>query len=83
MDVLRTEKLYLSKKKIWFLAMELKILGRMIDSSSIRMDPEKVNGVLAWKIPTNQDLLRGFIVRWGTWRMTFPMSACLWVCSVL
>ena len=83
MDVLRTEKLYLSKKKIWFLATELKILGRIIDSSGIRMDPEKVNGVLAWKIPTNRDLLRGFIVRWGTWRMTFPMSTCLWVCSVL
>ena len=25
------------------------------------MDPEKVDQVLAWKTPTNQDLLRGFI----------------------
>lgn len=25
------------------------------------MDPEKVDGVLAWKTPTNRDLLRGFI----------------------
>ena len=47
MDVLRTEKLYLSKKKIQFLATELKILGRIIDASGIRIDPEKVNGVLA------------------------------------
>ena len=25
------------------------------------MDPEKVDNVLAWKVPTNRDLLHGFI----------------------
>jgi hypothetical protein len=25
------------------------------------MDPDKVNDILAWKTPTNRDLLRGFI----------------------
>jgi hypothetical protein len=25
------------------------------------MDPDKVNNVLAWKVPTNCDLLRGFL----------------------
>src|SRR6202789_4651782 len=61
MDILKKEKLYLSKKKLLFLPEELKILGRIIDASGIRMDPVKVDHVLAWKTPTNRDLLRGFI----------------------
>ena len=60
-DILRKEKLYLSKKKLRFLPDELKLLGRVIDSNGIKMDPEKVDNVLAWKTPTNRDLLRGFI----------------------
>ena len=61
MDILNKEKLYLSKKKLRFLPDELKLLGRIIGSDGIRMDPEKVDDVLAWKTPTNRDLLRGFI----------------------
>ena len=61
MDLLRKEKLYLSKKKLRFLPAELKLLGRVIDDNGIRMDPEKVDSVLKWKTPTNRDLLRGFI----------------------
>ena len=51
MDVLLKEKLYLSKGKIEFMPDTLKILGRIIDTDGIRMDPEKVDHVLAWKIP--------------------------------
>ena len=61
MDILRKEKLYLSKKKLRFLPAELTLLGRVIDNDGIRMDPEKVDSVLKWKTPTNRDLLRGFI----------------------
>lgn len=61
MDILKKEKLYLSKKKLKFLPEQLDLLGRVIDENGIRMDPEKVDGVLAWKTPTNRDLLRGFI----------------------
>lgn len=61
MDILTKEKLYLSKAKIRFLPDELKLLGRILDSTGIHMDPEKVDSVLAWKTPTNRDLLRGFI----------------------
>ena len=32
-----------------------------MDDAGIRMDPNKVDSVLNWKTPTNQDLLRGFI----------------------
>ena len=61
LDILRKEKLYLSKSRIRFLPDKMKLLGRVIDANGIRMDPEKVDDVLAWKTPTNRDLLRGFI----------------------
>ena len=61
LDILKREKLYLSKSKLRFIASELKILGRIVDDSGIRMDSEKVDSVLKWKVPTNRDLLRGFI----------------------
>ena len=61
LDILKREKLYLSRSKLRFIQPVLKILGRVIDDEGIRMDPDKVNSVLSWKVPTNRDLLRGFI----------------------
>jgi hypothetical protein len=61
LDILLREKLYLSRSKLRFIASELKILGRLIDNEGIRMDTAKVDSVLNWKVPTNRDLLRGFI----------------------
>ena len=61
MDILAREKLYLSEKKLHFIAPELHILGRIIDDDGIRMDPDKVDSVVNWKVPTNRDLLRGFL----------------------
>jgi hypothetical protein len=43
------------------LKVELKVLGRVVDDQGIRMDPDKVDSVLNWKVPTNRDLLRGFL----------------------
>ena len=51
-DILDKEKLYLSGGKLRFIAPELKLLGRVV---------KKVDSVLKWKVPTNRDLLRGFI----------------------
>ena len=61
LDILEKEKLYLSGGKFHFIAPELKLLGRIVDDEGIRMDSEKVDSVLNWKVPTNRDLLRGFI----------------------
>ena len=61
LDILYKEKLYLSWHKLRFLVPELKLLGHVIDDEGIRMDSDKVNLVLNWKIPTNCNLLRGFI----------------------
>jgi hypothetical protein len=60
-DILAREKLYLSEKKLRFIAPELHILGHIIDDDGIRMDPDKVDSVVNWKVPTNRDLLRGFL----------------------
>lgn len=60
-DILREEKLYLSRRKLHFIQSVLKLLGRIVDDQGIRMDPDKVDSVLKWKVPTNRDLLRGFI----------------------
>ena len=61
MNVFKKRKLYLSKPKIRFLPDELMLLGRVIDAEGIWMDPEKVDDILAWKMPINSDLLCGFI----------------------
>ena len=61
LDILKREKLYLSPGKLHFIEPVLKILGRIIDEHGIRMDPDKVDSILGWKVPTNRDLLRGFI----------------------
>ena len=61
LDILKREKLYLSKTKLHFIAPELHILGRVIDDQGIRMDSAKVDSVVKWKVPTNRDLLRAFI----------------------
>jgi hypothetical protein len=60
-DVLRRERLYLSLKKLHFLEDELRLLGRIVGKDGIQMDPAKVDSVVAWKTPTNRDLLRGFL----------------------
>ena len=61
LNILKREQLYLSKDKLRFLQPILQLLGHLIDDQGIRMDPDKVDSVLNWKVPTNRDLLRGFI----------------------
>ncbi|KAJ3475739.1 hypothetical protein NLI96_g11638 [Meripilus lineatus] len=60
-DTLRKEQLFLSSGKLHFLENEMKVLGRIVDDQGIRMDPDKVDSVLNWKVPTNKELLRGFL----------------------
>ena len=40
---------------------ELWLLGRIVGKDGIQMDPAKVDSVVAWKTPTNHDLLCGFL----------------------
>ena len=61
LDVLKHEKLYLSKKKLKILCKEVKILRRIVTDDRIRMDPDKVTSIVNWKVPTNRTLCKGFI----------------------
>ncbi|CAA7260818.1 unnamed protein product [Cyclocybe aegerita] len=78
LDVLKDEKLYLSKNKLHFLEPELKILARIVTDDGIRMDPDKVDSVIKWKTPTNRDLLRGFLGSVGYLAMIFRMFGYQW-----
>ena len=61
LDILGKEQLYLSKEKLHFFVERLKILGHVIDGDGIALDPNKVDSILNWKIPTNRELLVGFL----------------------
>ncbi|KAJ3556748.1 hypothetical protein NP233_g11909 [Leucocoprinus birnbaumii] len=60
-DILEKEKFYVSEHKLHFLEKELRILGRTVSDEGIRMDSDKVDALCRWKVPTNRDLLRGFL----------------------
>jgi hypothetical protein len=40
---------------------ELKVLGQIIDEKGIRMDPNKVDSIVNWKVPTSKELVQGFL----------------------
>ena len=61
LDILFKEKFFLSEAKMKLFQTELRILGHVIDDQGIRMDPAKVDSIAAWKVPSNRDLLRGFL----------------------
>jgi len=60
-DVLKHEKFYLNPDKLHFIVSEVKLLGHIVGRNGIQMDPAKVDSVVNWKVPTNQDLLQGFL----------------------
>ena len=40
---------------------ELKILEHIVNNQDIRIDSHKVKSIKQWKVPTNKDLLQGFL----------------------
>uniref|UniRef100_A0A0W0G6M7 Putative polyprotein n=1 Tax=Moniliophthora roreri TaxID=221103 RepID=A0A0W0G6M7_MONRR len=60
-DILKQEKLYLSKPKLQILAPEIDILGHIVDENGIKMDPNKVDSIANWKPPTSRELLHRFL----------------------
>ncbi|QRV97825.1 Transposon Ty3-I Gag-Pol polyprotein [Ceratobasidium sp. AG-Ba] len=44
-----------------FLAEKLNILGHIVDSKGIQMDPHKVESVLSWKVPNTKEQLMSFL----------------------
>ncbi|KAI3997939.1 hypothetical protein K525DRAFT_176566, partial [Schizophyllum commune Loenen D] len=60
LEVLARERFYLGVNKLHFLEPEVRVLGRIIDSQGIRVDPSRVDEISKWPTPTNKRLLRGF-----------------------
>ena len=60
-EVLRENKLYINQKKGEFLLKEIQYLGHTISHSSIHMDPEKLEVIKGWHIPTNLHELQSFL----------------------
>ncbi|ESK80861.1 hypothetical protein Moror_16576 [Moniliophthora roreri MCA 2997] len=64
-DILKQEKLYLSKPKLQILAPEIDILGHIVDENGIKMDPNKVDSIANWKPPMSRELLHRFLGAYG------------------
>ncbi|KAK6190484.1 hypothetical protein SNE40_002346 [Patella caerulea] len=60
--------LKLAPKKCKFFQTKVKYLGHVVSSEGVHTDPEKVNKVTDWKIPTNIDELRSFLGFAGYYR---------------
>ena len=60
-DILRHKQFFLSATKLHFVCQKLKILDCIVDDQGIRMDPDKVDLIRNWKLPTNKELLQGFL----------------------
>ena len=60
-DTLRRENFYLSADKLHFLPDELRLLGHLITPEGIKLDPFKVDSIVAWKTPTSEEALRRFL----------------------
>jgi hypothetical protein len=60
-SILKEHKLYLKQSKCSFAQQSLEYLGHIISSSGVATDPDKVQAVAAWPVPTDVRQLRGFL----------------------
>ena len=61
LDILRKEKFYVCESKSMFAQTEVKYLGHIVDSRSIRPDPKKVESVQTWPVPQSVTDVRSFL----------------------
>ncbi|KAK8929046.1 hypothetical protein KSP39_PZI017906 [Platanthera zijinensis] len=59
-DILRKEKLFINLKKCSFLAESVHFLGFIISASGVSVDPEKVQSIREWPIPSAIHEARSF-----------------------
>ncbi|KAJ3561610.1 hypothetical protein NP233_g10090 [Leucocoprinus birnbaumii] len=60
-DLLEKHQFWVNPGKLRFLEREFNVLGLIVNDDGIMMDPHKVDALAKWKMPTNRDLLRGFL----------------------
>ncbi|KAF8753032.1 hypothetical protein RHS01_07371 [Rhizoctonia solani] len=61
LKILGKEKFYLSPKKMQFFTKEINLLGHVIDSKGIKMDPHKVDSIEKWKTPVTKEQIASYI----------------------
>ncbi|KAF9441469.1 DNA/RNA polymerase [Macrolepiota fuliginosa MF-IS2] len=60
-DILEVEKFYVNPRKMQLLKEVLLALGWVVSNEGICMDLDKVDNLAKWKMPTNKELLHGFL----------------------
>ncbi|GJS31025.1 putative reverse transcriptase domain-containing protein, partial [Tanacetum coccineum] len=67
-ELLKKEELYAKFSKCEFWISTIKFLGHVIDSSSIHVDPAKIEAVKNWASPTTPSEIRQFLGLEGYYR---------------
>ncbi|XP_074359793.1 putative mitochondrial protein AtMg00860 [Apium graveolens] len=68
LETLRQEKLYAKLLKCEFWLKEVQLLGHIIGSGGIRVDPAKIEAVMSWERPRTSTEVRNFIGLAGYYR---------------
>lgn len=68
MDLLRKANLKVNRKKCTWLKKSVKILGHIVFSNGIQMDPEKIDKITQMKPPQNIKQLQTFLGLTGYYR---------------
>ncbi|XP_043805273.1 uncharacterized protein LOC122721498 [Manihot esculenta] len=68
LQMLREKQLYAKFSKCEFGLNEISFLGRVVSAEGIRVDPKKIETILAWKPPKNITEVRSFLGLAGYYR---------------
>lgn len=61
MKILQKFKLIVSKKKCHWFQTSLLFLGHIVDGNGIKTNPDKIEKIMNWPVPTNITQVRGFL----------------------
>ena len=61
LEKLRKNRLFLCKAKCSFEKPEVQYLGLIVGNGEVRTDPEKIEAVAKWKVPTTKKALQSFL----------------------
>ena len=67
-QVLQQHQLYAKASKCVFASAQLEYLGYIISAKGVATDPQKIQAMVKWPVPTNLTQLRGFLGFTGYYR---------------